>query len=778
SGNENNYSSLPRFWDQVGVLYRNNEMDELTPDPYLTTGTIPPLTSTFHDLSIGRQMLPAFNPSNCTGCGQCWTRCPESAIGSIVISPTALLNAGIKLASAEALQMITSKLAANIYQKGRNVEIDYSTFGDFIQTAFTDLQDKLPLNAERKQAASLAITALVNHIGKLPIARTEAFFYKAEHFQHNSGEFLAVVINSDACKSCGLCIEACEPEALTAVPQTVPDNTLWRLWEQLPDTTGNSIENASKQIGSLPAILLSRHCQLAIAGGDNAEDGSGEKLAVRLAIAIMEFQRQPLVANFIKDIVELDIKITTEIKNTLANVLPSDDLEALEALLVPNISVENTVKEVLNPTTQSIAENISSLEDKNEEIDVNRLKRLVKTNQKLRKLKWQLAEGEHGLGRSRLSLAIAPGTLNDWAGHWPDNPFQVPVMIDMNGDTASLAIGLLEGQLRKAIEGVALLQQAHLELKNPDAAARAAKLAIVPDWDELSQTEQQFCPPLLMLGNDQVLNNKTSLSQLLNLNLPIKVILFTDLELETRRLEPSLLALAQNKAFVLQTSISHQEHFLQGIKEAFAFAGPALIYIYTPSPERHGFAPEQTVSRANEAVNSRMFPLFKYNPNAEGVFGSRISLEGNLEPEQTWISLEDKSFTPANWALSEQRFASYFVPEDSKVAHHTVIDYLAGESKTAFVAKGDEYFQVRPEFLTICKERQQVWRTLQELAGLVTPFTADLEARLTQQIADKHKMELDELKQEYESKISKLRAEMEVEMAAKVKNNLMNLAGY
>ncbi|MBE9562893.1 MAG: pyruvate ferredoxin oxidoreductase, partial [Proteobacteria bacterium] len=463
-------------------------------------------------------------------------------------------------------------------------------------------------------------------------------------------------------------------------------------------------------------------------------------------------------------------KITKNIEDTLAHALPSDDLKALATAL-----------NAINPNKAPLSALTEQIESSTEQglIDANKLRRLVKISQDLQKLHWQLTDGEHGLGRSRLSLAIAPGTLTDWAGHWPDNPFQVPVTIDMNGDTANLAIGLLEGQLRKAIEGVALLRQAHLELKNPDAANRAAKLAILPDWNELSREEQQFCPPLLMLGNDNILTSKTSLNQLLNLNLPIKVILFTDLDIETRRLEPSLLALAQNKAYVLQTSISHTEHFMQGVKEAFAFAGPALIYVYTPSPDRHGFTSENTITRANEAVNSRMFPLFKYNPNAEGVFGSRISLEGNSELDKIWISQQDKPFTPANWALNELRFANYFVSDgEINPSHNTVVDYLADKSKTAFVTKDEQQWQVRPEFLTICKERMQIWRTLQELAGLVTPFTADLETRLTQQVADKHQTELDSLKQEYEAKIKNLRTEMEAEMTARVKSNLMDLAGY
>jgi len=59
--------SLPRFWDQVGVLYRDGETRELSPDPYLTTGAIPPLSSTFNDFSASREMFPLLNAGQCTG---------------------------------------------------------------------------------------------------------------------------------------------------------------------------------------------------------------------------------------------------------------------------------------------------------------------------------------------------------------------------------------------------------------------------------------------------------------------------------------------------------------------------------------------------------------------------------------------------------------------------------------------------------------------------------------------------------------------------------------
>ena len=43
---DDSFASLPRFWDQTGVLYRNGQAERLTADPFLATGTMPPLSST------------------------------------------------------------------------------------------------------------------------------------------------------------------------------------------------------------------------------------------------------------------------------------------------------------------------------------------------------------------------------------------------------------------------------------------------------------------------------------------------------------------------------------------------------------------------------------------------------------------------------------------------------------------------------------------------------------------------------------------------------------
>ena len=109
---DDGYDSLPRFWDQVGVLFRNGDANELTADPYLALGAVPPLTAGFRDLSPLQHRLPAFDPKRCTGCGSCWSNCPDGAIGALILPPRRILEPVIREIGATAVQPLVGKLAA------------------------------------------------------------------------------------------------------------------------------------------------------------------------------------------------------------------------------------------------------------------------------------------------------------------------------------------------------------------------------------------------------------------------------------------------------------------------------------------------------------------------------------------------------------------------------------------------------------------------------------------------------------------------------------------
>ena len=256
------------------MLYRDGQADRLTADPFLATGTMPPLSSTFNDTSKTRSTMPTFDPTLCTGCGKCWTHCPDSAIGVVAATPAALIDAGISLTGADAVRQVASKLASRIVSSNKKADEVAPTFGQLLDDAYAWLNDKMPLPEERKQAIQDGIDGIGTALGALPVAVTKPFFFDAEAQKKDSAELLSLVINPEACKACGICVNNCEPEALRAASRM-------RLRWSRPAISGRYFRprptrhprrsNALRKIpdiGAMAAILLSRYCQFALAGGD------------------------------------------------------------------------------------------------------------------------------------------------------------------------------------------------------------------------------------------------------------------------------------------------------------------------------------------------------------------------------------------------------------------------------------------------------------------------------------------------------------------------------
>ncbi len=799
---DDHVASLPRFWDQVGVLWRDGRQEELTADPYLATGTIPPLSSTFRDFSDARQTLPSFDPQLCSGCGRCWTYCPDSAIGVVAATPAALIDAGIKLTGADAVRQVASKLASRIVSSNKSGDVEATTFGPMLDDAFAWLEDKMPLAEDRKQAITEGLAGINAQFGQLQVAVTEPFFRQPEAQKKDSAELLSVVINPDACKACGLCVSSCEPEALRLDqqdPARVNDGRkLWSSWSSTPDTASETIERVAEnaEVGGMAALLLSRYCQFAVAGGDGAEPGSGEKTAVRLLLAAAEFQQQPLVQGFAAALAETGDAITSLLHETLSGTVAIDDLDAISARLKATSSPRVDAK------TLSAAAGGSP---DSHSIDTRHLLRLIELSKDLTAAHERLVRGKHGLGRARYGLAIAGGRTTAWAGAFPHNPFQAPVLIDMSGDAAQLAAGLVEGHLHDTTELARLMRLARLEIEKPDGADWKREELKGLRWQDLSDEEYTLCPPLVLVGSEEVLagSGLGQLTWLLNSRLPVKVLVLQSLDfgiaggsvpdaapspINNPRSSLALLALAQRKAFVAQTSVADSGHLCNSMLEALRHNGPALVQVYAPSPAQHGFPSDQSIRQAALAVSSRAMPLYRYDPSADGVFGSRINLAGNPQPAELLAAVDDddRPLTPADWAMGQQRFRHAFSPLAADAAApvllHEWLQLTAKERtrKTPYLALGngddEQRCSIAPALLDRVVECLDTWRTLQELGGIVTPFTERLEQEIRADVQAGHRAELDEQKRASQVEIQALREKMEAEIARKIKSRLLDLA--
>jgi pyruvate-ferredoxin/flavodoxin oxidoreductase len=77
-------TDVHRFWEQTGSFYvRGMGSDNLT-DPFIGLGVMPAGSALFRDMTQIRFEHPEFIAENCTGCGNCYTVCPDTAIPGLV----------------------------------------------------------------------------------------------------------------------------------------------------------------------------------------------------------------------------------------------------------------------------------------------------------------------------------------------------------------------------------------------------------------------------------------------------------------------------------------------------------------------------------------------------------------------------------------------------------------------------------------------------------------------------------------------------------------------
>lgn len=826
--------SLPRFWDQVGVLHKTGEIDQLTADPYLATGSMPSLTATFNDMSRYRHTntdVPVFNPHNCTACGACWSNCPDSAIAVAAITPKALLETGIHISGADSVRPVMAKLASRIVKQCRNESDNAANAGALLNDAFAWFKEKSGMAEDRLKTIEQDFTRLNSSIAALPLIATDLLFHAEEKKQNDSGELFTLVINPDSCKACGLCVQLCsencsdkhnfednasalsnsrdaeglEVESHALQNQALPYQLLkqqWQIWQQMPDTSSATIERII-QDQSLPsgaALMLSRHNAFSLSGGDQAEPASGEKIAMRHLLSAVEYHQQPLLHRFITELEKLREKIKQEINSTLSVALPTDNLQQLSNKLSDIKTRQIDLNALLVDSTELSIDSTA--------IDAVKTSQLVNLVLQLNDLHWKLSQGNHGLGRARYSLCITSSSIAGWAAAFPHNPFHVPVSIDVSGESAQMAAGLVHGQVSDLLSAISIMRQARVSI---DARyAKETDCVEQLNWTDLTEQEKQLCPPLLLVGGDDLLatHGFSQVSLILNSSYPVKVVIFSELDsglayeglhqhqLQRRsdsRNNLTMMALSQRNAYVAQTSIADSTHLQQSVHELLSNNTPGLLCIHTPSPSRHGFKPEYSLRQAELAVKTRMFPLFRYNPQHEGVFGSRLCLDGNGESSSNWLLDEsDKPITPAHWAINEQRFKAHFSLLSKSAAlpvplHEWLkLNTIEQTKKTPYIVssqnyeeqKGEQKIALSKDFAAMIIEQQHAWRTLQELAGIVTPFTDYVEQIVEQRLCSEHQADLEDLRVEYEEKIKQLEKSYNNQTHAKIRNQLLGLAGY
>ena len=775
-----------RFFEQVCSLYRTG--GEPVAEPFAALSAIPAATGVFRDMTDIRMEVPDFIAEKCTGCGHCWTQCPDAAIPGLVSGVDELLatalSAGADGQSFERLRPLIKPLATELRE--RLAEDGYTSFADALRNAYARVALDCPLDPDERNALDDEFGVLLALLSDFPLAKTSPFYTVPERKEKGSGGLLSITINPSACKGCNLCVEVCPDDALVTVKQ---DGRIveqlrrnWSLWEQLPDTPDRfvNVRDMKRGIGVLHTILLKKQNYRTMVGGDGACSGCGEKTAVHLIVAAVEAAMQDRVGAFLLRVDELVRRLEEKVGGVLVGEAELDGM-------TPDSAVHLDVK----------------LSDGGRA----RLDRLVRLVGELRDIRWRYAEGPSGRGRATLGMTNATGCSSVWASTYPYNPYPFPWVNHLFQDAPSIAIGIFDGQMRKMADTFTAVRKAELELDDAYDPEEQEAFFTAFDWRQFTDEEFLLCPPIFAVGGDGAMLDIgfQNLSRLLASGKPLRVIVLdTQVYSNTggqactsgfegqvsdmagygaaqhgkqeMRKELSLIAIAHRTSFVLQSSQASHSHLLSGILRGLTSRHPAIFNIYTPCQPEHGIPDEGSARSARLALESRAFPFLVYDPDGGPSLADRLDLQGNPSLETSWptydLSYSDERgeaqtltlpVTIADWAATETRFSKHFSrvkPEEDAIPFHEYLELSSEDrgSKRPFVytlneERHLERMGVADEMVRLAEERLGLWRDLREMAGV------QLGARAHERLAAA-------IRREYEDRETALRAEYETRLAA------------
>lgn len=768
-------ADLHAFWEKTASFYATGQGEENLVDPFIGLSVFPAATGIYRDMTNIRFEYPEWRPENCTACGDCYTTCPDAAIPGLVNSVSEIFDTVINNIEKSGIPTLyLRRETRNVEKRLRKILNEAGETADvrkMIDLAVLEhlrdsgLEGKFRDNLEREFAL------FVEALGDFKFAITKPYFLNNEKKAKNSGGLFSITVNPYTCKGCMECVEVCKDKALVPVTQnkaaieTLRDE--WAFWLDLPSTSQefSRIDDLDEKIGALQTLLLDKRNYAAMSCGDGACLGCGEKTALHIFTGTATALMQPRVKAQIEKLNKLAEQLEQHVRLKLADNIDLSDQAAIETATQDNQDRDLT----LSCLTASLEQGKIS-----HPIDPVWLRWVTQLIEKLRYLKWQYEEGTTGKGRAEMGIINSTGCTSVWGATFPYNPYPFPWTSHLFQDSPSVAMGIFEGHMRKMSDGFKSIRIAELEL------AGKYNIDIHDDffkrfnWKQFTDEEFHLCPPVVAVGGDGAMYDIgfQNLSRQMMSGVPIKVMVLdtqvysntggqactstfvgqvADMspygkaakgKTETRK-EMSLIAAAHRTSYVLQSSAATETHMIEGFIEGLNSRRPAIFNIYTTCQPEHGVADDASTSQAKLAMDSRAYPLFKFDPDAGTTFEECCSIKGNPAINDDWLTyqidyIDDEGnagqlavpLTFADFAVTEGRFRKQFrqaPPEtwnDDMVQLHLFMDLDEDERQGKFpyiwgVDARNHLTRIlvaQPMVLS-CEERRQFWHQLRSIAG-------------------------------------------------------------
>ncbi|MTI41654.1 2-oxoacid:acceptor oxidoreductase family protein [Fulvivirga lutimaris] len=789
---KSNLSDIHRFWEQTGNFYAQGMGNDNLTDPFIGLSVMPAVSSVFRDMTGIRFEHPEWIPNNCTACGKCYTACPDTAIPGLVSELTDVLDTVVKRVRKNHDKISVLPKAVRKMEGKIRTLFKSSTNGATVNSLMHDtIYQMLAEDKDNKELAE-EFGWFRDELGDFQFALTRPYFDLHEKKSPNSGGLFSITINPNTCKGCNECIAVCEDDALRPIIQTEGSVAKlredWDFWNDLPTTPEkfNRIDDLEEKIGPLETILLNKEAYLNFASGDGACLGCSEKSVVHLFTATIESLMQPRIKKHVAHIENLIEKLQQHMQARLISSVHIDDTDALSKILSETMDTDLTMSGITSKL---------EAQQEIEPIDQHWLKEITQLIAQLKQLKWNYTEGVTGKGRSSMGMTNATGCTSVWGSTYPYNPYPFPWANHLFQDSTSMAMGIFEGHMSKMADGFKAIRKAELELQGKYKPQEHDEFFTYFNWHQFTDEEWLLCPPVVALGGDGAMYDIgfQNLSRMMASGKPIKVIV-VDTQVYSNtggqactsgfigqisdmaqygkvwkgkpepRKEIGLIAMAHRNTYVLQATLANTSQMIEGFIDGLMTKRPALFNLYTTCQPEHGVADDLGVHQAKLAVESRAYPIFKYNPDEGIKTHEALDITGNPAIDQLWPTYKLKyvengsektmevPMTFADFAITEGRFRKHFRNAPPNTWNDSMVpltDFLEmdtseREDKFPYIWAVDRKQQltrvlVAQEIVASCEERRDFWIMLRDLARVEEGGKEDvnIEQKIRKEIVNK-----------------------------------------
>ena len=787
-------TDIHRFWEQTGTFYARGMGNDNITDPFIGLGIMPASTALFRDMTAIRFEHPEWIPENCTACGKCYTVCPDTAIPGLVSEVGQIFDTVVKRVRRKGHEIAMLPKATRLVERNLKALLaaakETDPVADLLGEAIGKTLVESEMAPEEKSQLEAEMSLFREELGDFKLALSRPYFTNLEKREKGSGGLLSITVNPYTCKGCMECVEVCDDDALRPVTQTADSieklRREWDLWLDLPTTPQKYIrvDDLEEGIGALETILLDKANYLAFSSGDGACLGCAEKTILHLFTGTVEALMQPRVARRVAYLDELIGKLEKHVQSKIVA-----DIDVSDPATIAKVVGELGGGDL---TLAGIAQRLEQARG-GQPIDQEWLRRVTALLAELKDLRWRYAEGTTGRGRSRMGMINATGCTSVWGSTFPYNPYPFPWANHLFQDSPSMAMGVFEGHMARMADGFRAVRKAEMELADEYRPEVHDEELAYFDWHQFTDEEWELCPPVVSVGGDGAMYDIgfQNLSRLMASGKPVKVVVLdtqvysntggqactsgfigqiSDMAQYGRswkgkpepRKEIGLIGMAHRTTYVLQSTIAQPSHMIEGFIRGLKARRPALFNIYSSCQPEHGIGDDMSSRQAKLAVESRAYPLFRYDPSAGKKPEECFDLEGNPAPDQHWPTyqlrykvgnLEKEMEIPltfADFAITESRFRKHYrtAPPDtwneSMVPLSESLELEASEREGRFpfiwsVSRKQELSRLIVDHTMVesCEERRDFWILLRALAGVGEPQVteAEIESRVRGEVA-------------------------------------------